>query len=115
MSKLNKLNALAASIVVGALGTSAVQAASSPFAVSDLAGGYQLAEADGKMMEGKCGADKMKDAACSEDMMKDGKCTEAMMKDKMMKEGKCGEGKCGADKMKDGKMMEGKCGDMKKG
>ncbi|NVJ67968.1 MAG: hypothetical protein HWE16_15895, partial [Gammaproteobacteria bacterium] len=52
-------------------------ASASPFAVNDLAQGYNLAQFDG---EGKCG---------------EGKCGEAK---KDGKEGKCGEGKCGEAK-----------------
>ena len=92
MSKLSKLNALAASVVVGALGASVAQADANPFSASDVASGYlQLAE--GKCGEGKCG---------------EGKCGES--KD----EGKDAEGKCGGAK-DDGKAGEGKCGEGKCG
>ena len=88
-------------------------AGSSPFAVSELQGGYQLAQADkaaeGKCGEGKCGAnkansEKMKDGSCGGDMKaKEGKCGGANAK---MKEGSCG----GASKAGDMKAKEGKCG-----
>ena len=118
MSKISTLNALAASVVVSALGVSVAHAAAAnPFAASDITGGYQqLADNEGscgnhggdaakgdKSKEGKCGADKMKkEGKCGE-----GKCGDKMMKDKKDKAGK--EGKCG-DKSK----HEGKCGGDKK-
>jgi uncharacterized low-complexity protein len=78
-------------------------AAGNPFAAKTLDAGYQVAQADtkvkdGKCGEGKCGADKKATKA------KDGKCGEAKCgadkKDSKAKDGKCGEGKCGADKKK---------------
>lgn len=84
----------------------------SPFAMSELSGGYmQLAGAggygggDGKSaQEGKCGGKKTeKEGKCGEgkcggkNEMKqnmEGKCGEK----KSEKEGKCGEGKCGSKK-----------------
>ncbi|MFZ5724734.1 MAG: hypothetical protein ACOY33_13865 [Pseudomonadota bacterium] len=107
MSKLNKLNALAASVVVSALGVSVSHASSAnPFAASDVAGGYQqLAGAEGACgnhggqpkPEGKCGEGKCGEGKCGGDKAAgEGKCGE----------GKCGEGKCGGDKAK----QEGKCG-----
>ncbi len=71
--------------------------AANPFAADTLQSGYQVAQADtkaqdGKCGEGKCGADKKKDGKCGE-----GKC--GAQKDKK-KDGKCGEGKCGSDKKK---------------
>jgi uncharacterized low-complexity protein len=69
-------------------------AAGNPFAAKTLDGGYQVAQADTKAKDGKCGEGK-----CGADKKKDGK---------------CGEGKCGADKKKDGKCGEGKCGGDKK-
>ena len=85
MSKISKINALAASLVMGAVGAGAAQAAANPFAASDLAGGYQqLADkGEGKCGEGMCGAQAHPE---------DGKAPA----DKM-KEGKCGEGRCGED------------------
>ncbi len=72
-------------------------AAGNPFASKTLDQGYQVAQADTKTKEGKCG-----EAKCGAD-----KATKA-------KEGKCGEAKCGADK-KGGKAKEGKCGEGKCG
>ena len=78
-------------------------AAGNPFAAKTLDAGYQVAQADTKAKDGKCG-----EAKCGAD--KKG-ATKA-------KDGKCGEGKCGADKKdskaKDGKCGEGKCGSDKK-
>ena len=69
---------LAASNIANAAETGA-----NPFAMTELSGGYKVAE--GKCGEGKCGG-------------------------KAKKEGKCGEGKCGGAKKKEGKCGEGKCG-----
>ncbi|MGV6859022.1 MAG: hypothetical protein ACWA5X_08615, partial [bacterium] len=79
--------AIGTTVAGAVLASSAVQAASNPFAMTDLASGYQVA-----MEEGKCGGMK-KDA--------EGKCG-GMKKD--------AEGKCGGMK----KDAEGKCGGMKK-
>lgn len=70
-------------------------AAGNPFAAKSLDAGYQVAQADMKAKDGKCG-----EAKCGAD--KKG-ATKA-------KDGKCGEGKCGADK----KAKEGSCGGDKK-
>jgi len=79
-----------------------VHAAGNPFAAKTLDAGYQVAQADTKAKDGKCGEGK-----CGGDK----KATKA-------KDGKCGEGKCGGDKKatkaKDGKCGEGKCGGDKK-
>ena len=71
------------------------QAAGNPFAAKSLDAGYQVAQADTKAKDGKCG-----EAKCGAD--KKG-ATKA-------KDGKCGEAKCGADK----KAKEGSCGGDKK-
>ena len=75
-------------------------AAGNPFAAKTLDAGYQVAQADTKAKDGKCG---------------EGKCG-ADKKTTKAKDGKCGEGKCGTDKSKakDGKCGEGKCGGDKK-
>ena len=57
-------------------------AAGNPFAAKSLDNGYQVAQADTKTKDGKCG-----EAKCGADK----KTTKA-------KDGKCGEAKCGADK-----------------
>lgn len=87
-------SALAAATVLPA------QAAGNPFAAKTLDAGYQVAQADTKAKDGKCG-----EAKCGADK----KATKA-------KDGKCGEAKCGADKSKakDGKCGEAKCGADKK-
>ena len=68
-----------------------VHAADNPFAMQKMSSGYLLAEADMKMKDGSCGADKKKDGSCGD------------KKVEKKKDGKCGEGKCGANKKK----MEG--------
>jgi uncharacterized low-complexity protein len=67
--------AAGAALVTSLASTSAVNAAENPFAMTQLPGGYMVADAhmEGKCGEGKCGAKK------------EG-------------EGKCGEGKCGGSK-----------------
>ncbi|MFP5441713.1 MAG: hypothetical protein ACLGHJ_09490 [Gammaproteobacteria bacterium] len=118
MSKIHKLNALAASVVVSALGAGVAQAATNPFAAADMAGGYQqLAGAEGACgnhgMASPKAADKPVARADGEGKCGEGKCGEGKcggdMKEKADAEGKCGEGKCGAGMMKD----ELKAGDAK--
>lgn len=103
--KLSPLaKAIGITVVAGLTAMPVANAASNPFALSDLSAGYKVAE------EGKCGG--MKSG-------KEGKCGG----DKKSKaEGKCGgdkksgkEGKCGGDKKtkKDGSCGEGKCGGKK--
>jgi uncharacterized low-complexity protein len=94
--------AVGSAIAASAALTPAVRAADNPFGLTALSAGYQLADADTKMKDGKCGeakcgADKakMKEAKCGADKAKDGKCG--------ADKGKMKEAKCGADKMKDGK------------
>lgn len=70
-------------------------ASDNPFGATKLQAGYQLAQADTKMKDGKCG-----EAKCGADK----KVAEKK------KDGKCGEAKCGADK----KAVEAKCGADKK-
>lgn len=81
-----------------------VNAAETPFSGAKLESGYQLAQADTKAKDAKCGADKKGEAKCGADKAKEGKCGGD----------KKGEGKCGADKKKEGKCGEGKCGANKK-
>jgi len=114
MSSEKKLSPLAKaigiSVVAGLTAMPVANAASNPFALSDLEAGYKVA-AEGKCGEGKCGGDKKS--------KKEGKCGGDK---KSMKEGKCGEGKksgkegkCGGDKKskKEGSCGEGKCGGKK--
>ena len=82
---LKPITAAIGAAVVGAMSMGTASAATNPFGLAELDGGY-MQLADAKMAEGKCGGDKSK------------------------VEGKCGEGKCGADKS----MSEGKCGGDKK-
>jgi uncharacterized low-complexity protein len=85
--------AIAASITLAPV----VNAAENPFAMQALSASTQVAEAGGKMKdgkcgEGKCGANKMKEGGCSASKMKEGGCSGAKMK----------EGGCSASKMKEG-------------
>ncbi len=140
MKKFNKtpLATAMGTAIVSAFTTTAVNAESNPFAMSELSDGYmQVAQSDnaagytvkpwGKKAteascgEGKCGSmmdgDKMKkgmESVCGAMMKgKEGSCGET----KKTTEGKCGEGKCGSmmdgSKMKKG--MESACGAMMKG
>jgi uncharacterized low-complexity protein len=101
--------AVGSAFVASAALAPVANAADNPFAGAKLESGYQLAQADTKTKDAKCGGDKGKEAKCGGDKAKDAKCGA----DKK-KEGKCGEGKCGADKKKEGKCGEGKCGADKK-
>jgi uncharacterized low-complexity protein len=87
--------------LTAALGSSGVAlAGDNPFGMQTLGQGYQVAEADAKMPEGKCGAMKGEAAGGDMDKAKEGKCgdkSEAKAQVKA-KDGKCGEGKCGANK-----------------
>lgn len=91
--------------LTAALGSSGVAlAGDNPFGMQTLGQGYQVAEADTKMPEGKCGA--MKGEAAGADMdkakAKEGKCGDKAESKAQAKarDGKCGEGKCGASKAK---------------
>ena len=80
--KQNLAVAIGSAFAAGALLAPAAQAADNPFGATSLSAGYQLAQADTKAKDGKCGEGK-----CGADKAK-------------AKDGKCGEGKCGADKKK---------------
>ncbi len=112
--KHNTVAAALGAVVVGSLATLPASADASPFAMQDLAQGYQLATFEGKCGEGKCGGKAAKEGEGEGKGEKEGKCGEGKCgaDKKAMKEGKCGEGKCGADKKakKEGKCGEGKCG-----
>ena len=117
MSKKSSMNPIAAAIgtaVIASLAAVPVaQADASPFGMTDLGSGYQVASnhmKEGKCGEGKCGGAKPK--ASSEGKCGEGKCGGAKPK---ASEGKCGEGKCGGAKPKasEGKCGEGKCGGKK--
>ena len=88
--------AAGAALVTSLASTSTVNAAENPFAMTQLPGGYMVADSH---MEGKCGGAK-KEA-------EEGKCGGAA---KTAEEGKCGEGKCGgaAKTAEEGKCGEGK-------
>jgi uncharacterized low-complexity protein len=100
--------------LTAALGSSGVAlAVDNPFGMQVLGQGYQVAEADAKMSDGKCGAmkgeaaggdmDKAKEGKCGDKAKakaKDGKCGEEAKAKAKAKDGKCGEGKCGASKDK---------------
>jgi uncharacterized low-complexity protein len=147
MSKISTLKPLAvamgAAFVTSLATTPVANAAENPFAMSELASGYMVADShmEGKCGEGKCGGDKakaVKEGKCGEGKCggdkakKEGKCggdkdRGCSEEAKAAKEGKCGEGKCGGDKakkegkcggdkaksMKEGKCGEGKCGGKK--
>lgn len=73
--------------------TASVSAGENPFAIKSLASGYQVADGDTKMKDGKCG---------------EGKCS--ANKKKAMEEKHAAEGNCSADK----KASEGNCSADKK-
>lgn len=76
-------------------------ATDNPFGATKLESGYQLAQADTKKMDGKCG---------------EAKCGAEKKAAEKKKDGKCGEAKCGADKKAmDDKKKDGKCGEAKCG
>ena len=83
--------AIGAAFVGSMMLAGGANAASNPFGLTELNGGYaQIASSHG---EGKCGA---------------GKCGGSKAAEKTM-EGKCGAGKCGGSQAAE-KTMEGKCG-----
>jgi uncharacterized low-complexity protein len=67
------------------------------FSSNSLSQGYQVASADGKSADAKCGASKASEAACGASKAKDGKCGAGMMKDK---DGNCGSAKAHHGKAK---------------
>lgn len=115
MKTSNKTLALAVSGAFAlSVGSASIGAAEkNPFAMKSLSSGYQVAEADAKMKDGKCAAGKcgaskkkavekeMKEGACSAEKMKDkeGNCSAEMK----AKEGNCSaemkgkEGNCSAE------------------
>ncbi len=82
--------AIGSAFTAAALTPVAHAAGDNPFGASKLQAGYQLADADTKMKDGKCG-----EAKCGSDKKADSKAAEA---------------KCGADKKPDSKATEAKCG-----
>jgi uncharacterized low-complexity protein len=82
-----------------ALGSSGVALADdNPFAMQLLGQGYQVAEADAKMPEGKCGGKQMEEGKCGGSKAMEGASVDKP--ESKAKDGKCGEGKCGASKGK---------------
>ncbi len=114
MVKVKSLNPIAAGFgavaLASALSSMPVQAADSPFATSELVGGYMLAGKEGKCGEGKCGdkgeqPGKRAEGSCGGKAKQEGSCG-----GKAEKEGSCGgkaemEGNCGGKAE-----MEGSCG-----
>lgn len=93
MKKQNLVSLAIGSAFASAALTPLAQAADNPFGATRLQAGYQLAQADAKQMDAKCGADKKTaEAKCGADK-------------------KAAEGKASADK----KAAEAKCGASKKG
>lgn len=80
--KKQQLLTLALGSAFAAAATLPAQAAGNPFASQKLDQGYQVAQAETKAKDGKCG-----EAKCGADK-----------KGAKAKDGKCGEAKCGADK-----------------
>lgn len=96
------------------IAAASANAAENPFSAKPLSSGYQVADADMKTKDGKCGAgkcgadkkngmEKAHEGSCSADKIKEGACSAekaAMVKEK---EGACSaakakEGSCSADK-----------------
>lgn len=97
--------AAGSAFVASAVLAPVVNAADNPFSGARLEGGYQLAQADTKTKDAKCGGDKGREAKLGGEKAKDAKCgadkaKEARDGGDKKKEGKCGEAKCGADKKK---------------
>ena len=106
--------AIATGIALSLSSAITVEAATNPFGLTELPGGYQIAGMEGKCGgsksgEGKCGGSKSKEGSCGGSKNSEGSCGGAKTK-----EAKCGEGKCGGSKpapnSKEGKCGEGKCG-----
>lgn len=93
-----QLLSLALGSAFAAVAVMPAQAAGNPFAAKTLDAGYQVAQAETKAKDGKCG-----EAKCGADKKDEKKLDKK-------KDGKCGEAKCGADK----KAKEASCGGDKK-
>ncbi len=100
MKKQNVVTlAIGSAFAAGALTPLAHATGDNPFGATRLTAGYQLAQADAKQADGKCGADKKAaEAKCGADK----KAAEA----KVAADKKAGEAKCGASK----KGAEAACG-----
>jgi uncharacterized low-complexity protein len=100
-NNLNRLSLITgAALAMSVASSTSLAAEVNPFGITELPQGFNLAAAEGKCGEGKCGGKSEKEGKCGE-----GKCG-----GKSEKEGKCGEGKCGGKSEKEGKCGEGKCG-----
>lgn len=94
--------AFAASLAVSPV----VHADQNPFAMKSLSGGYQVADADTKMKDGKCGTGKCgankkkaeKEGSCSSEKGKEGSCHADKSKEGSCSSDKGKEGSCHADK-----------------
>ncbi|MBU1691805.1 MAG: hypothetical protein KJ958_10500 [Gammaproteobacteria bacterium] len=100
--------AIGSAFTVGALIPVAHATSDNPFGASKLKSGYQLAEADTKMKDGKCGeakcgadkkAEKKTDAKCGADKKTDAKCGADKKVDAKCGADKKSDAKCGANKM----------------
>lgn len=117
MKKFNKtpLTLAMGTAVVSGFAINA-QAESNPFAMTDLANGYSVAEYSNKNNNGACGSNTSD--ANGNKISKSAKASKSSSEPKTKKaEGSCGEGMCGG-MMEGGKMkkgMEGMCGEMMKG
>lgn len=105
MKKQNFASLAAASAFAAVALTPVANAADNPFSASQLQAGYQLAQADTKGTDGKCGA-KKSDAKCGADKKADAKCGADKKSDAKCGADKKADAKCGADK----KSADGKCG-----
>lgn len=91
------------------LAATSVQAGANPFNAKTLSSGYQIAEADMKMKDGKCGTgkcgaakktttDKAHEGSCSADKAAEGNCSAAKAHEGSCSADKAAEGKCSAEK-----------------
>lgn len=100
MKKQNVISIAVGSAFAAIALTPTVHAAENPFGASKLEVGYQLAEADTKMKDANCGANKKAaEAKCGADK----KAAEAKAAADKKKDGACGgdkkkDGSCGAKK-----------------
>ncbi len=117
MKKLNKTPlAMAMGSAVISSFTMNAQADSNPFALTELASGYMLAQYSNKTNHGACGGN-VADANGNKTTNAAKASTNPTGAKSKKAEGSCGEGMCGG-MMSGGEMkkgMEGSCGDMMKG
>ncbi len=93
MKKQNLVSLAIGSAFAAVALTPIAHAADNPFSADKLEAGYQLAQADTKTKDGKCGEGKCGGKTEMKQNM-EGKCGGK----KAEQEGKCGEGKCGSSK-----------------